>query len=273
MEAVAEGYGRVTLDVVREIVRGRDKSIELWKALSDVFYAKYAWQAKRAVTNSEEDYESMMAWINDNIVRKYSHVEDYFRAYDALARASLFLARAKYVDWSLLSYVFDLMGPGVAFARKHPHAKQRYAYPDRIKLLAKMKSVRETREKLAEKIARRILASKATVKSEVLPLLMVIFREAPSPVEAAKIALGYGLSEEEVKFLAGPKAREVLKAIEKIKRARAKEMEEKREEARREEVKPRGQLTLFGEPVEQAKRGGRTTRRRRTTRRGQRTLF
>ena len=272
LEAVAEGYGKVTLDLVREIVRGRDKSIELWKALSDVFYAKYAWQAKRAVTNSEEDYESMMAWINDNIPRKYSNVEDYFRAYDALARASLFLSRAKYVDWSLLSYVFDLMGPGVAFARKHPHAKQRYAYPDRIKLLAKMKGVREVRERIAEKLARRLLTSKATVKGEVLPLLFVIFREAPSPVEAARLALGYSLSEDEVKFLAGPRAQEVLRAVEKIKKARASETAEARPEGEKRE-RPRGQLTLFGEPAGEQRRT-KTTRRRRTSgRRGQRTLF
>ncbi len=270
LEAVAGGYGKVTLGIVKEVVRGRDKSMELWKALSEVFYARYSWQAKRAITNSEEDYESMMAWINDNIPRKYSNVEDYFRAYDALARASLFLSRARYIDWSMLSYVFDLMGPGVAFARKHPHAKQRYSYPERIKLLARMRSVREVRERVAEKLASRLLTSRATVKNEVIPILTIIFREAPSPVEAARLALGYSLSEDEVRFLAGPRSQEVLKAIERIRKSRASGAGAEEVEARRE--RPRGQLTLFGEPAGQ--RRSRASRRRKAGgRRGQRTLF
>ncbi len=250
LQAVAEGYGKVTYSLVRMLVKGRDKSIDLWRTLSGVFYAKYAWQAKKAVTSSEEDYETLIAWINDNIPRRYSDVEDYYRAYEALARATLFLSRAKFTDWTFLSYIFDLMGPGVAFARKHPHAKMRYSYPERIKLLAQIKDVRETREQLAEKLASRLLTSKSTVKSEVIPMLHVIFRETPSPIPAAKIALGYMLTEKEVKFLAGPRTPEVLKAIEKIKKARAKEVEKAEAKQEKPQQLPRRPVGLFGEPLE-----------------------
>jgi replication factor C large subunit len=231
LEAVAEGYGRVTMDLVRALVKGREKSIDLWKTLNGVFYAKYAWSAKRAVTNSEEDYETLMAWINDNIPRKYQDPEDLFRAFDALSRASVFLSRAKYGgDWALLSYVFDLMGPGVAFARKGEYAKGRYAYPERIKLMGQLKSKREMREKIAESFSRRLLMSKREFKNEVLPYLFIIFRETPSPIPAARIALGYRLTKEEIEFLAGPRAKEVLMAIEKIRRAGRAPPEETKEE-------------------------------------------
>jgi len=221
LQAVAEGYGKVTLGIVREVVRGRDKKITLWRTLGEVFYGRYAWAVKRAVSNSEEDYETLMAWINDNIPAKYQHPEDLFRAYDALSRASLFLNRAKYGgDWSLLSYVFDLMGPGVTFARRHQHGRGRYQYPQRIKLLAQLREVREARESLAAKLASRLATSKSTIKSEVLPFLFVIFRESPTPVYAAELALSYDLSEREVKLLAGPRYREVLKAIEKLRKSK-----------------------------------------------------
>ncbi|GAB6147926.1 replication factor C large subunit [Stetteria hydrogenophila] len=279
LQAVAEGYGKVTLSLVKALVRGREKSVNLWRTLTAVFYSKYAWQVKRAISNSEEDYETLIAWINDNIPRRYSDVEDYYRAYEALARATLFLTRAKLSDWSLLSYVFDLMGPGVTFARKHPHAKMKYAYPERIKLLARLKETRETREHLAEKLASRLLTSKATVKNEVIPVLHFIFREAPSPIPAAKLALGYQLTEKEVKFLAGHRASEVLKAIEKIKRARAAEAVEA--EASRGEGKPveaaRRPVGLFGEPLEPQPSKRQSTKRSRsrsrTSRRRQGTLF
>lgn len=262
LQAVAEGYGKVTLGLARALIKGRDKSIDLWRTLSGIFYAKQAWQAKRAVTNSEEDYETLIAWINDNIPRRYSNVEDYYRAYEALARASLFLARSKTSDWSLLSYVFDLMGPGVALARKHPHSKEKYAYPERIKLLAQLREVRETREALAGKLSTRLLASKSTVKNEVIPILHVIFREAPSALHAARLALGYGLTEKEVKFLAGPRAQEVMSAIEKLRRARAKEaVEAARPEGEKPAQPTRRPVGLFGEPLEPQAKEARKTRR------------
>jgi replication factor C large subunit len=244
LQAVAEGYGKVTMSLVREIVRGREKKVTLWKTLSDVFYGKYSWAVKRAVSNSEEDYETLIAWINDNIPAKYQHPEDLFRAYDALSRATLFLNRAKFGgDWSLLSYVFDLMGPGVTFARRHPHGKGRYQYPQRIKLLAQLREVRETRENLAAKLASRLLMSRASVKREVLPYLFIVFREAPTPVPAASLAISYGLSEKEIKFLAGTRYREVIKAIEKIKKARSPTIPPASEEARGGSRRGRGATT------------------------------
>jgi len=230
LQALAEGYGKVTLALARMVLRPRDKRIDVFRTLNQVFYADAAWKAKKAVTQSEEDYESLIVWLADNVPRKYTDPGDAFRAFDALSRATVFLSRAKFGgDWSLLSYVFDLMGPGVRFARKGEIAKARYAYPERIKLLARLRSVRETRERLAEKIASRVLASKRTVKSEVLPYLFVIFREG-DPVAAARLALGYRLERGEVEFLAGPRAKEILAMVERIKARRGAEAEPAREE-------------------------------------------
>ena len=235
LQAVAEGYGKVTLGIVREVLRyRREKTIDIWRTLNEIYYARAAWQAKRAVTQSEKDYEELLAWLNDNTPRKLVHPGDLYRAMDALARASLFLARAKFGGhWSLLSYVFDLMGPGVAFARQEGEVgKARYSYPERIRLLAQTKQVREVRERLAELLASRLLVSKATVKREVLPLLMVMFRYSSDPVRPAGIALSYGFTEDMIALLAGDRKREILRAIEKLKKARAQEAEKRLGEAR-----------------------------------------
>ena len=241
LQALAEGYGRVTIGLARAIIRGREKSIDLWRVLNQVFYAKYAWTAKRAVTNSEEDYETLISWLNDNIPRKYSEPGDIFRALDSLSRATVFLSRAKYKGhWALLSYLFDLIGPGVAMARKEGRVeKASYSYPDRIKLMAMTKSSREARDRLALKLARRLHTSSSTVKREVLPFLHVIFREAPDPTIAARLAIGYEMDRDEVSLVAGKRATEVLKAIEKIKKARLEPQREETVEAKpRREEKP-----------------------------------
>ncbi len=242
LQAVAEGYGRVTLTLVKMLVRGREKKQDIFITLNQIFYASKFWRARAAMSNSQEDYETVIAWLNDNIPRKYEDPRDAFRAFDALSRATIMLNRAKYGgSWALLTYVFSLAGPGVAFARKHaPISKMRYAYPERIKLLARLREVRETRERLAGKIANATLSSKRQVKSEILPYLFIIFREAEDPIPAARLALGYNLDRKEVEFLAGHRAREIMEAIEKIKKSRgpiemAREVREK---------KPRPQTTM-----------------------------
>jgi replication factor C large subunit len=245
LQAIAEGYGKVTLALAREILRGREKKIDIWRTLNQVFYAKASWMAKRAVTNSEEDYETLIAWLNDNIVKKYEHPGDLFRAYDALSRATVFLNRAKFGgNWSLLSYVFDLIGPGIAFARREGGiSKQRYSFPEKIRLMAALKETRRIRDGIAERIASRIGVSKRMFKAEVLPYLFIIFRHAPTPIMAARLALGYGLTREEVKFLAGPRAKEVLDTVEMIRKSgRAPETGERKERAKRKRKTERNKI-------------------------------
>ena len=242
LQAIAEGYGRVTLTLAKMLVRGREKKYEIFQTLNQIFYSNKVWKSRMALSNSQEDYETVIAWLNDNIPKKYEDPRDAFRAFDALARATIMLNRAKFGgNWSLLTYLFTLAGAGVTFARKYsPISRQRYAYPDRIKLLARLREVRETRERLAEKIASSVLSSKRTVKNEILPYLFIIFREVEDPIPAARIALGYELDTKEIEFLAGHRAKEIIEAVEKIKRKRKEEL---KVEEKRRQVKEAKELT------------------------------
>ncbi len=229
LQTIAEGYREVTLDLARALLKGREKTLNIWRTLSGVLYAKQAWMAKKAVTQSDEDYETLIAWLNDNIPRKYSDPYDLYRAYESLARATVFLNRSKSGEWALLSYVFDLIGPGVAFARVSGEISgAKYGFPERIRLMSQLKAKRELREKLAEHLARRLLTSKRTVKNEIIPVLTVIFRNEADPAMAARLALGYKLDKEMIEYLAGPKTNDIVKAIEKIRRAKPEEVEDKK---------------------------------------------
>jgi len=204
LQAIAEGYGRVTLDIVKAVVVSRDRQYSPWEMLRNLFMSKYAWQAKRAVTHTDLDYDTVLQWINENIPNQYTDPEDVWRAYESLSRADIYLGRIKRsLSWDLLSYVFDLAGPGVALARKKSKFRwAKYSFPQKIMLLAKTKEMREIREALAETISKRIHASKSTVKRDVIPFLMIIFRERPD--YAARIAIGYNLTDNMIKYLAGP---------------------------------------------------------------------
>lgn len=235
LESIAEGYGIVTVAAARAYSAWREKTFDVWRTLNSIFYGKTAWMARKSVSQSEMDYHELIAWINDNIPRKYKEPEDLYRAYEALSRATLLINRAEYGRaWPLLSYVFDLMGPGVAFSKTTGKvSKERYSYPARIKLLAQLRGRREVRERVASKISYSVKASRSVVKSEVLPYLHVIFRSEDNPIEAARLALGYSLDKDEVMFLAGPNYQNVARAMEKLKRVAPKEGERKEGRPRR----------------------------------------
>jgi replication factor C large subunit len=222
LQAVAEGYGEVTLPLVKAIVTARDREYSPWEMLRNLFMSKYAWQAKRAVTHTNLDYDTVLEWINENIPAQYTDPEDLWRAYEALSRADIYLGRIrKTLSWDLLAYVFDLAGPGVALARRKTKFHwARYQYPQKILMLAKTKEVRELREAIAEVFAKRLHTSKATVKAEVLPYVSIIFRYRPDI--AARIALAYNLTERMVQYLAGPAASEVLEHLKALKEGTAK---------------------------------------------------
>ncbi len=218
LQAIAEGYGKVTITLVRELSAYRYREYAPFEALQKLFNAKYIWQAKAAVTQTNIDYETMMIWVNEHIPTYYDDPEELARAFDALSRADVYMGRIrKSGSWDLLSYVFDMMGPGVAFARRiYKYKWKIFRSPKRLQLLAQTKRSREVREGIARALAPRLLTSKAIVKRDVIPFLKIIFTN--NPKYAAKIALGYELTEEMIKWLAGPKASQVLAYYKKYKR-------------------------------------------------------
>ena len=213
LQAIAEGYGRVTVDIVRGVLTSRDRQYSPWEMLRHLFMSKYAWQAKRAVTHADLDYDTMLQWLNENIAIQYSDPEDIWRAHESLARADIFMGRIRRTQsWDLLSYVFDLAGPGIALARKKSRFKwAKYRFPQKILLLARTKEAREVRDAIAEVLAKRLHISKARAKSEIIPFLSMIFRERPD--YAARMAIGYNLTDSMIKYLAGPVYNQVKEHI------------------------------------------------------------
>jgi replication factor C large subunit len=218
LEAAAALNKKVTLDAVKAVAVYRDRVHAPWEALQKLFNATYIFQAREAVTSTDLSHDEFITWINEHIPTYYETPEEVWRAYEALSRADVYLGRIiKTQNWDLLSYALEMMGPGVAFARTaYKYKWKAFKMPEKIKLLAETRKSREYREALAEVLAGRLLTSRATVKSEVIPYLRVIFTQ--NPQYAAKIAQGYKLPEELVKWLAGQRSKEVLAYMKKQKR-------------------------------------------------------
>ncbi len=218
LQAIAEGTGRkVTLALARTMVHARYREYTPFEALRKLFTSKYAWQAKAAISSTNVDYDMMKQWINENIPYQYTDPEDIWRAYEALARADVYLGRIiKTQSWDLLSYVFDMMGAGVAMARRKSRWRWvKYQFPRKILMLAKTKEAREVRDAIARILASKLHISTAKARLDVMPYLQVIFRE--NPEYAARIALWLDLTDNMVKYLAGPRTNEVLAHLNKLK--------------------------------------------------------
>ncbi|NPA97273.1 MAG: replication factor C large subunit [Crenarchaeota archaeon] len=230
LQAVGEGYGKVTLSLVRELVKPRDREHDPFETLRNIFSARYAWQAKLALSQSQLDYDQAKLWLLENIPLQYTDPEDRARALEALSKADVYLGRIiRTGDWGLLAYAIDLMTAGVALAaRNNPRDKYRwvkYSFPQRLLLLSRTKELRSIRDDIAKIVASHMHISMSQAKSEVLPLLMAIFRS--NPEYAARIAVGIGLSEKMIEYLAGPAKGEVLAHYRKLKEAIKKEAEER----------------------------------------------
>ncbi|WP_440059893.1 replication factor C large subunit [Thermogladius sp. 4427co] len=220
LQAIAETYGRVTLELAKAVSTYRNREYAPFEVLGKLFNAQYIFQAREAINSANIDHDTLKVWINEHIPTYYENPEEIARAYDSLSRADVYFGRIiKSGSWDLLSYALELMGPGVAFARRSYSRKfRKFYYPEKFRLLSETKKSRELRDSIAEVLARRLLTSKATVKSDVIPFLKVIFTQ--NPKVAAGLARSYELTEDMVKFLAGSKANEVLGYLKKPSRAK-----------------------------------------------------
>lgn len=226
LEAVAEGFGRVTLKICKAVLRYRDRVYAPYEVVRKIFISKYAWQARQAASQTDLSPDELMQWINENLPLQITDPEDLWRAYEKLSRADVFFGRiVKSGSWDLLPYAIELMTAGVALSIVNdPKARYKwvkYQFPQKILLMSRTKEMRQLRERVAEVIGRHILASKRKVKNDVLPYIKIIFDR--NPEYAARLAAGLNLDEHMIKYLSPQNAAIISKMAAEIWRETARE--------------------------------------------------
>lgn len=250
LQAVGEGYGAVTAELVKTLLRPRIKERDPFETLRAIFSANYCWQAKEALDQSQLDYEQLKLWLAENLPHQYTDPEDLYRAYEALSKADVHLGRiVKRGDWDLLSYAIEMMTAGIAMAAKNNRRDKyrwvKYSFPERLRMMSKLKDVRNLRDDVAHLVALYAHVSTSTAKTELIPILRAIM--VSNPEMGARLALGLGLSEKMVEFLAGPKKAEVLAYYRRYKEALTK---------RAQQTKPSKSETTRAPKGERSKSGG-----------------
>ena len=256
LQAIAEAFGKVTESLARTMTYYRDRELDPFETLRSLFTARYCWQSKSAISHSQVDPDLLMEWISENIPLQLTDPEDMLRAYEALSRADRYRGLIRKTgSWDLLSYVFDMMGPGVTFARKKTRFKWvAYRFPQKIKMLSEAKSAREKLLSAAKKIATVTHTSRSTVIQEFIPLLRIIY-EADKEKGALMMRL-LELSSDEAQVITGDPS--------------VKELMEKPLKTLRAETAKTG---VAKKSVKTGLKPARSTRGRKRARSGQTTLF
>ncbi|PSH00690.1 MAG: AAA family ATPase, partial [Nanohaloarchaea archaeon SW_7_46_7] len=186
---------QITKDDI-DVIGQRDNRQEIFDSLKIIFKTKNLSNASQATENLDEDADTMVQWIRENIPREYKRPEDLSRAYDWISKADLFNGRIRRrMNWKLLKYVYDFSTIGVALAKEEKYKGwTKYQYPSKIRQMGQSRASRQKLDSISSKMGEKLHMSKKDVKND-LPLYANLFRERP------EIADSLELEDKEKEFL------------------------------------------------------------------------
>jgi replication factor C large subunit len=195
LEAIARGKERITKEDM-DVIGQRDNRQEIFDSLKIIFKTKNLSNANQATENLDEDADTMLQWIRENVPREYKRPGDLSRAYNWVSKADVFNGRIRRrMNWKLLKYVYDFSTIGVALAKEEKYKGwTKYQYPSKIRQMGQSRASRQKLDSISSKMGEKLHMSKKDVKAD-LPLYSLLLSERP------EIAEGLELDEGEVEFI------------------------------------------------------------------------
>ena len=135
--------------------------------------------ALEALRDVNEDMNTSILWIDENIPMEYKDPRDLYKAYDSLSKADVFRGRIRrWQHWRFLVYVNALISGGIAISKeeKYPGFVS-YKPTKRILKYWLAKRANQKRDSIAEKVAAGTHSSKRDVIQKTIPYLKVIFKK------------------------------------------------------------------------------------------------
>lgn len=170
LQSAAIGKEKLTVEDVKKLAP-RDDRQEIFDALKIVFKTSTAKTANSATQNLDEDADTLLQWIRENVPREYSRADDLARAYYWVSKADLFNGRIRSrMNWKLMKYVFQFSTVGVALAKDEKYEGwTKYQYPSKIRRMGSSRASRNKLESISRKMGNKLHMSKKDVKKE-LPM-------------------------------------------------------------------------------------------------------
>jgi replication factor C large subunit len=137
-----------------KILGERDKKEIIFNTIRDVFKKTNLKQIRDSVFNLDENPNSVILWINENLPNEYKDFNDLVKGYNALSLADIMLGRVhKRQYYGLWSYASDIMCGGVAFSKTHNYVNEKYFFPQWLREIKSRKTNQNIRDSIVEKIS------------------------------------------------------------------------------------------------------------------------
>ena len=198
-ETISHGRKEITSKDI-EGIDFREREDNIFEVLRNIFKTKSALAAKLAVNSSDKDPDEIFWWIENNIANEYEDPEEIADAFDALSKADIFKRKIQSrQNWTLMSYMIDMMTAGVATAKKDVYRKfTRYQYPSNFATLGRMKENKKQVAEMFEKFSSSLHCSKRKIKYEYMPFIKIALKNSKFKKEFLE---EFKLEKEDVKEL------------------------------------------------------------------------
>jgi replication factor C large subunit len=168
----------------------------IFDALKIMFKTKDLNTALTVFDNVDEDTDTILDWIVENVRNEYSDPIDILKAFNYLSRADVFRGRLiKSQYWRFIVYIRELMIGGVALAKREKYRKfVKYLPPSKIYFYGRSKADMKVQNELALKFLPTLHVSKKVFVEYYFPLFKFLLKKR---IDLKK----FGLEETEIKYL------------------------------------------------------------------------
>ncbi len=203
MQLLSSGTGTLT-SAALEALDSRDRQGAMEDALVRIFRGSDPALALAAFDSVDEDLDTCLQWVHENLASEYDAPEDRWRGYDALSKADVFRGRVfRRQDYRLELYVRSMLTMGVALAKDRRSTRPlSYMRPTVGLEIWKYRRANALRDAVCQRLAEQTHTSRRVARLDSLPYLRPMFR-SPLSDGARNLSLGLEMSEEEVAWLGG----------------------------------------------------------------------
>jgi replication factor C large subunit len=215
LQSICLGNNQVDMQLLN-VLGYRDRTKIIFDVLRDIFKSQNIQSIKHIFSHLDEDPNSFILWLNENLPIEYINLRDLAKGYEALSKADIFLGRTyRTQNYILWSYACDIMNSGIATAKTHNYLNKKYNFPFWLRTYKTSKSNRDIRDSILKKISNVCNNSNKKSKKYLLIYFMNMFKNNTNFAINMKNKLN--LTESEIKYLLGKdflfKLKEILEPI------------------------------------------------------------
>jgi replication factor C large subunit len=176
LQALSLGRSYIGEDDV-DAVGKRDNKVTMYDAVRTILKSDNVRAARKAAQEIDEDPEFLLLWLSENVPHEYKELPDLARGMEAVARADLFLNRARRTqNYRMWAYASDMMSAGVATAKDREYRfYTQYRFPMWLATMGRTRAMRQTKTSLSRKLRRHCHTSDSVARDDLIPFYRMMF--------------------------------------------------------------------------------------------------